>query len=404
MTIWILAFVLLASLAAMGYRQGAVRVAFSLVGIFIAALLCVPLAGLVRPALAALGVANPALLWVLPPFVVFIVVLIPFKVGAMAVHTKIDVYYRHKAGDLRFKLWERINARLGLCLGLLNGLVYLVLLSFVIYAFGYWTTQIATNEDDPRAVRILNRLAWDLQATKMNKVAGAVQGMNADYYEAADIAGLLYQNSLLESRLSRYPAFLSLGERAEFQAIGGDNSISELRLRRAPIRELMGNPNIDVVVKSPEMLNTIWDTVKPDLADLKTFLETKKSPKYDGEPVHGRWSFDVNSTMAIYRKAKPNLPSSEVRKYKNWLALRFIKTSLIAGTDHVLVVKDLPVLKAPQPGQPPQPIEMKSSRGNWSGADGAYELTMDGEQRTAKIEGDKLSFKVGTVPVVFEKD
>ena len=38
MTIWILALGLLLSLAALGYRQGAIRVAFSLVGIIISAM------------------------------------------------------------------------------------------------------------------------------------------------------------------------------------------------------------------------------------------------------------------------------------------------------------------------------------------------------------------------------
>jgi hypothetical protein len=37
MTFWLLALVLLASLAGIGYRQGAIRVAFSLVGILVGA-------------------------------------------------------------------------------------------------------------------------------------------------------------------------------------------------------------------------------------------------------------------------------------------------------------------------------------------------------------------------------
>lgn len=43
MTIWLLAILLVASLAALGYRQGAIRVAFSMAGILVGALLAVPL-------------------------------------------------------------------------------------------------------------------------------------------------------------------------------------------------------------------------------------------------------------------------------------------------------------------------------------------------------------------------
>src|SRR5690606_28186064 len=125
MTIWLLALILLACLAGVGYRQGAIRVSFSLIGIIIAALLAVPLGKLVQPALRGLGVDNPVLLWALAPFIAFAVVLTAFKVGGLAVHQKVDVYYKYKAGDLRLALFERLNARLGLCLGLVNALVYL---------------------------------------------------------------------------------------------------------------------------------------------------------------------------------------------------------------------------------------------------------------------------------------
>src|SRR6266850_1129790 len=107
MTIWLLAIVLLASLAGVGYRQGAIRVAVSLVGIIIAALLAAPLAGLVTPALKAVGIVNPVLLWVLGPFIVFLVLLTAFKIGGLALHKKVDVYYKYKAGDLRMALFNR---------------------------------------------------------------------------------------------------------------------------------------------------------------------------------------------------------------------------------------------------------------------------------------------------------
>jgi len=55
MTIWLLAILLLASLAGMGYRQGAVRVAFSFVGILMGALLAPLLGKLVAPVFKAVG-------------------------------------------------------------------------------------------------------------------------------------------------------------------------------------------------------------------------------------------------------------------------------------------------------------------------------------------------------------
>ena len=42
---------------------------------------------------------------------------------------------------------QRLNARLGLCLGVVNGTLYLILLSFVIYVFSYWTVQVSNSSD-----------------------------------------------------------------------------------------------------------------------------------------------------------------------------------------------------------------------------------------------------------------
>ncbi|HWI55839.1 MAG TPA: CvpA family protein, partial [Bacillota bacterium] len=120
MTIWLLALILLASLAGLGFRQGAIRVAFSFVGIVLGALLAVPLGRLLGKLLGVLGVKDPFLVWVLGPVIVFILFSIIFKAAAAVAHQKVDVYYKYKAGDLRLALWERLNHRLGLCLGLLN--------------------------------------------------------------------------------------------------------------------------------------------------------------------------------------------------------------------------------------------------------------------------------------------
>src|ERR1700731_2598466 len=127
MTIWILSVLLLASLAGIGYRQGAIRVGISLVGIIVGAIVAVPLGHLVARLLGLFGLKDPLLLWALGPLVAFIVVSIIFKSAAAAAHHKVDMHYKYHAGDLRTALWERLNRRLGLGLALVNGLAYLVL-------------------------------------------------------------------------------------------------------------------------------------------------------------------------------------------------------------------------------------------------------------------------------------
>ena len=121
MTIWLLVVLLMASLAGLGYRQGAVRVAFSFVGILLGAILAAPLGKLIKPILSAVGVKNPLLSGPISVLLGFIIISIIFKVIAFSVHQKVDVYFKYKAGDLRLALYERLLHRVGLCLGLFNG-------------------------------------------------------------------------------------------------------------------------------------------------------------------------------------------------------------------------------------------------------------------------------------------
>ena len=61
MTIWILAVLIMVSVALAGWRQGAIRAAFSFVGILVAALLAVPVGRIFQPLLPHLGAGNPVL-------------------------------------------------------------------------------------------------------------------------------------------------------------------------------------------------------------------------------------------------------------------------------------------------------------------------------------------------------
>jgi uncharacterized membrane protein required for colicin V production len=72
MIIWLLAVVLLAVVATTGYYQGALRAAFSLVGLLLGAALAWPLSSLIRPVFPALTLTNPLWGFYLSPVVVFV--------------------------------------------------------------------------------------------------------------------------------------------------------------------------------------------------------------------------------------------------------------------------------------------------------------------------------------------
>ncbi len=408
MIFWLLALVLLASLAGIGYRQGVIRVAFSFVGIVFGALLAGLLGKLMKPLLITFGLKTPPLAWLLAPVVAFLLISIIFKVAGFMVHQKVDVHFKYHAGDLRLALWERLSRRLGLCLGLANGALYLILLAAVIYPLSYWSFQMRSgDQQDPRWVKILNRLGQDLQNTGFAKVARARDPMPQVWYDAADLAGLIYNNPLTQARLSRYPAFLGLAERPEFQEMAGDTQFTELLLQQAPVVKVLDHPRAQAILNNRELLQLIWATVVPDLKDLPVFLDTRKSPKYDAERILGRWTFNANIALSLFRKAKPNISSKEMQNWKRWMVATFAKTSFVAMTDHQAILKNVPPLKLPTPGAV-SAGGMHTLKGEWKSAEGKYQLTLSGasrdEQVAAAVEGDRLTIAGEGLSLVFDRE
>lgn len=281
MTIWVLALVLLASLAALGYRQGAIRVVFSFVGIVFGALLAAPLGKLLKPILPLVGIHNSTLIWVLPPLGAFVIVLILFKIAGSAVHRKIELHYRYWADELQAALWERLRRRLGLCLGVLNGTAYFVLICFVLFNFSYWTVQIASSDAQTWTTRLINRLGRDLESTGMDKAARAVAALPENYYKLADLAGLICQNPQVSGRLTHYPAFLSLLERDDLKQLAQDSAFTGAWQGSAPLGQLLNDAQFMAILRNNDLINTVWGILQTNLDDLTSYLKTGKSPQYD---------------------------------------------------------------------------------------------------------------------------
>jgi uncharacterized membrane protein required for colicin V production len=397
MTIWLLALLLMACVAATGYRQGGIRVAFSTVGILFGAILAKPIGKLLKPLFGLVGVKYSPFQWLLGALVVFIVISIIFKVSAYYMHQKADVYYKYHAGDLRLALWDRLNHRLGLCLGLLNGALYTILIAAVIFPFSYWSYQFATPGKDPTSLTLLNHAGQDLQSSGFCKVAWALNPMPQVWYDSADLTALIYNNPLSEARLAHYPVILSLEDRQEFQDFASDTQFTQMRQSRAPIMEIINNPRMQAILNNPELVKTLWTTIVPDMKDLTGYLETGKSAKYDAEDILGRWNFDGSVALALDLRTKLNISSIEMRKLKEWYSTAYGKTKFVARTDHQAVLKSLPSVKTP--GSPPQTF-----KGKWKDLDGKYQVSLSGEDYVGTVEGNRLTLAGQGTSLVFSRE
>jgi len=397
---------LLAASAALGHRQGAIRATISLAGIMISALLAWPMSSLVRPMLPHVGFHNPIVIWLLPPLLVFGVLLSAFKSVGFLAHRKVEVYYRYQRDDLQFALWNRLNHWLGLCVGLVNGLAYLMLISVVIYDLSYWTVQVASSDDEKWTVRLLNRAGRDMEATGMAGVARAINPLPDIYFKAADLAGLIDQNPQLLDRLASYPAFLSLAERDDFKQLGQDADFQSAWKSHSPINLMLSNSHFTTVWQNDDLRNSIWNIVQHDLDDLQTYLQTGHSAKYDAEPIHGRWDVNVVATLEAKVQTSANIPSTQMQALRMLWFPAYTNTVFVASADGQAFLDNLPHLKM-QPNQPAT-FDFTSWQGQWK-TDGAnYDVTLTGgtvsKSAIVTLDGSRLTLKIDSDTLVFDRE
>jgi len=391
----------------MGLRQGAVRVVISFVGIIISALLAWPLAGLIRPLLPHIGFHNPVVIWLLPPFLVFVILLSLFKSLGLLAHHKVSVYYKYQPDGLQRILWERMNKRLGLDLGLLNGLAYFVLISFVIYDFSYWTVQMASSDGEKLPVRILNRMGWDLQTTGMIRAARAIDPMPEIYFETADLAGMVYQNPQLSDRLSAYPAFLSLAERDEFKQLGQSADFQAAWKNHSAFSQLWDNPQVEIIRQNADTAGLVWNLVLTNLDDLQSYLQTGRSAKFSSEKILGRWDFNVMASLTALVQARANVPSSDMAAMRALWFPAYAQTMFVAGADGQVFLKNLPQHFKSQPNQPTT-YETATWQGQWKKGGDSYNLSLASgganKAATATIDGSQITLTMDGEVMIFDRE
>jgi hypothetical protein len=413
MTIWLLVLVLFAGSAMVGYNQGAIRVAVSTLGLIAATLLALPLSPIVKPLIKGLlglfSVTNPLVLAVLAPLVTFGLIVVLFKIGAFALHRQVEVYYKYKTGDLRLSLWERLNKRLGACLAPVNALIYAILISLGLYLLGYWTVQMSQGDADPATLRWVNRAAKDLHATGLDKAARALDPMKDDYYTVADIVGIVYHNPLAGSRLSHYPPMLGLAERSEFKDLANDKDFAEMLQRQVSVAEVLNHPKTKAILANSGLLKEIWGSLVPDLTDLREYMVTGKSAKYDSEWILGRWQFDFPATLRELRQSntKPGGYSvSELKVLRKIVEQAFSKAVLVATPKGQVYLKGVVWIRPPKPGKPMEiPTEAADRAGDWSTDGSGYKLSLDSVKTLkATFVDNKMKLKGEWTPLVFVKE
>ena len=126
----------------------------------------------------------------------FIVLMILFFIGFHFLHRWIEIELKYKLEACKHKEWGRVNSVIGLSLGGIMGVFYFLMIAGKITPLGYAAAQMqpASPSADPIGYRLSARLYKDFHSLGIDKAARMFDPASPEYYAAADVAGLIYNN------------------------------------------------------------------------------------------------------------------------------------------------------------------------------------------------------------------
>lgn len=349
MTIWLVALFIIAFYATTGRAAGMVYSLASFVGVIVAAIVAPMLGGLFEWVPELVGLPHPIWKTVLPPVAAFLIlVFVVASIGGV-LQRKVYLHFKYldQNDDAQFFRWDRMNKNLGLVLGLFTGLIYLVVVSVGVWTTGYATGQVKS-EDSHDGLKFLNRLYDDAHSTGLGKFAAVFGPAPVEYYETADLVGLLYNNPNVYERLVTYPNLISLQHRDDIKALTADTNLVSL---------VKGKSNIVLILTHPAILGLIQNTElraeydKMDKADLVSFLSTGKSEKWKNDPLVGYWKFDAKNTEEQFLSKYNQMPQPDRVRLGNYIKIAGFGLTLSFGTDQQAFLEGrlVPLGITPQP-------------------------------------------------------
>jgi hypothetical protein len=235
-----------------------------------------------------------------------------------------------------------------------------------------------------------------MQSMGMTKAISPFLPSSPLYYDGADVLGFIFHNPLAaQARLASYPAFLALSEKKEFKSLE-DDKFQQFWLEGHSFGDLVSNSKIQPLFESPEVFTNVLSLLNGDLKDLKGYLETGNSAKYDEEKILGRWFFDYKESMARIRRAKAGMTLEEIRRTRAALG-RMVDANLTAMVDHQANLK-----------MPSMSAELQWAKGTWKdNSPGKYTLSLADREKKLELEAtaesNKLLVSKDGYSLVFEK-
>ncbi len=354
MFIWLLAIALVGGFAAIGFQTGAVRSLVSLLGVLIGLAVASAVGGVLAPIVAKLTESNPLWLYGLPSAIGFLLVWLVFFGAGFAAHRPVELHFKYREDDVTRDQFEKMNRALGVVVGMLAGFILFFGIGRPAYSMGNLTTQVANESLDVAPVSWINRLREDMASTGWDRAFAALDSTPAGAYEIDDLLGFLHENPAVRIRLQTYPPFLALCERPDVAEVLADSDYLKLFDDKSGLTTIHNHEKTLALLANADLKEQL---AKVDLKDLKTYLETGKSPQFDDEKILGRWRADLTPSIIDARRKRTNLSPGELRNVRSVIASFLKDATAVAYPDGRFV------LKVPVPELPKAPTEEELANG-----------------------------------------
>jgi hypothetical protein len=164
---------------------------------------------------------------------------------------------------------------------------------------------------------------------------------------------------------------VTLGEQPDFKPFT-DAKFQEQWASGISLGEFAGHETVKPVLHNEQLFTNVLGLVRPDLKDLKIYLETGASPKYDDEKILGRWQFNFRASVGEARRRKPTIGSAELSRLRRKLGTAFNNATLLATVDNKAILK-LPSAQG------------RTTQGSWKSAGGGQYL-LNVSEGNAKLD------------------
>ena len=317
--------------------------------IALAALISLPLAGLLGQWMprALLG-GNPLWRdWGLGNAWAFLFLMVILFIVIHRLHEQATIELKYRIPGNKYEDWGRVNSVIGLSLGGIMGVLSFLVLAGKITPLGYASAQMqpAQPAEDPAGYRLTARLYRDFNSLGVDRAARVFDPAPPEYYQAADIAGLVYNNFgtnnlkhiyQFRARLMGYPGLVDAvydPHVMRLMHLHTDNPFFMGLYNRTNLTHLLADQTLQNAIRNPDLKAKL---AQVDLDDLYEFLTQGRSRQYNSAtltqqgraPILGRWILDVDNTQQQFDQAFSGIDDRSKRNLNQYLQAVGERTSL----------------------------------------------------------------------------